>query len=63
MTMNSVRELYLPQADAFAGLVSQPRELAPLYGGVAAAVAARDADAAAGAVERLVAMQEELLIR
>jgi GntR family transcriptional repressor for pyruvate dehydrogenase complex len=63
LIMNSVRQLYLPRAEAFAGIVSEPQRLAPLYAEVAEAIAARDADAAAIAVERLVCMQESLLIR
>jgi GntR family transcriptional regulator, transcriptional repressor for pyruvate dehydrogenase complex len=53
LVMNSVRELYLPHADAFATLVSRRDELAPLYVQVAVAVAARDGDAAASALGEL----------
>lgn len=59
LIMNSVRELYLPHADAFAALVSRPQELGPLYMRAAVAVGERDGEGAAGAVERLVAAQEE----
>jgi GntR family transcriptional regulator, transcriptional repressor for pyruvate dehydrogenase complex len=62
LIMNSVRELYLPRAEAFAGIVAEPPVLAPLYAAVAEAVADGDGEAAAGAVERLVSSQESLLI-
>jgi DNA-binding FadR family transcriptional regulator len=57
LIMNSVRELYLPRVEAFAGLVSDPLELAPLYIGAARAVEARDAEAGAAAVDRLASSQ------
>jgi DNA-binding FadR family transcriptional regulator len=57
LIMNSVRELYLPRVEAFAGLVSDPQELAPLYLQAARAVDAGDGEAAAGAVERLASFQ------
>jgi GntR family transcriptional regulator, transcriptional repressor for pyruvate dehydrogenase complex len=57
LIMNSVRELYLPRVEAFAGLVSDPRELAPLYIEAARAVEARDAEAGAAAVGRLASSQ------
>ncbi len=63
LIMNSVRELYLPQADAFAPLVADPQELEPLYVRAARAVAERDGDRAAAAVERLVAAQEKGMSR
>jgi GntR family transcriptional regulator, transcriptional repressor for pyruvate dehydrogenase complex len=61
LVMNSVRELYLPRAQAFAALVSDPAELAPLYARGAEAVAARDGKAAARAIARLIAAQEQRL--
>jgi GntR family transcriptional repressor for pyruvate dehydrogenase complex len=57
LIMNSVRELYLPRVEAFAGLVSDPQELAPLYQQAARAVDAGDGEAAAAAVERLASIQ------
>jgi GntR family transcriptional regulator, transcriptional repressor for pyruvate dehydrogenase complex len=62
LVMNSVRELYLPQADAFAALVSHRAELGHLYGRAAAAVNARDADAAVAAVDELAAGQGSWMI-
>jgi DNA-binding FadR family transcriptional regulator len=57
LVMNSVRELYLPHADAFAALVSERAELEPLYTRTARAIAARDAAGAAGAIESLTIAQ------
>lgn len=57
LIMNSVRELYLPRVEAFAGLVSDPQELAPLYLQAARAVDAGDGESAAAAVERLASIQ------
>jgi GntR family transcriptional regulator, transcriptional repressor for pyruvate dehydrogenase complex len=57
LIMNSVRELYLPRVEAFAGLVSDPHELAPLYIEAARAVEAGDAEAGAAAVGRLASSQ------
>jgi DNA-binding FadR family transcriptional regulator len=57
LIMNSVRELYLPRAEAFAGLVSEPRELAPFYLEAARAVGAGDGEAAAAAIDRLASLQ------
>jgi GntR family transcriptional regulator, transcriptional repressor for pyruvate dehydrogenase complex len=58
LIMNSVRELYLPRAEAFAGMVGEREALAPLYARVAEAVGARDASGAAAAMEQLAAAQE-----
>jgi GntR family transcriptional repressor for pyruvate dehydrogenase complex len=58
LVMNSVRELYLPRVEAFAALVSNPEELAPLYVQAAAAIDARDGEAAGLAIERLAGLQE-----
>ena len=57
LIMNSVRELYLPRVEAFAGLVSDSQELAPLYIEAARAVEAGDAEAGAAAVGRLASSQ------
>jgi DNA-binding FadR family transcriptional regulator len=63
LIMNSVRELYLPRMDAFAGLVSDSQELAPLYAEVARAVQAGDGDDAAAAVGRLASIQADAMAR
>jgi GntR family transcriptional repressor for pyruvate dehydrogenase complex len=57
LIMNSVRELYLPHADAFAALVARRAELAPLYARVAAAVGAGDGEGAAAAIDELAGAQ------
>lgn len=58
LIMNSVRELYLPHAEAFAALVSAREELLPRYDAVAAAVRERDGERAAAAVAELARAQE-----
>jgi GntR family transcriptional regulator, transcriptional repressor for pyruvate dehydrogenase complex len=58
LTMNSVRELYLPRADAFAPLVADRREMAELYARAAACVSDGDSDGAAAAIEQLAEAQE-----
>jgi GntR family transcriptional regulator, transcriptional repressor for pyruvate dehydrogenase complex len=63
LIMNSVRELYLPRVDAFAGLVSDARELAPLYRQAADAVQTRDGEQASVVVVRLAALQEAAMAR
>jgi len=63
LIMNSVRELYLPRMDAFAGLVSDPTELTPLYAEAARAVQAGDGDGAAAAVGRLASIQAAAMAR
>lgn len=63
LIMNSVRELYLPRVEAFAGLVSDPLELAPLYLQTARAVQAGDGELAAAAVGRLAGLQEAAMAR
>ena len=55
LTMNSVRELYLPRADAFAALVADRGELVKLYARAAACVSDGDGDGAAAAIEQLAA--------
>jgi GntR family transcriptional regulator, transcriptional repressor for pyruvate dehydrogenase complex len=57
LIMNSVRELYLPRADAFAALVADRGELAKLYARAAACVSDGDGDGAAAAIEQLAAAQ------
>ncbi len=63
LIMNSVRELYLPNAKAFAGVVAERQELAPLYAEVAEAVSERQSEAAAAAIGRLAAAQETRIAR
>ena len=58
LIMNSVRQIYLPNAAAFAPVVSDRSELAPLYARTAAGIAGHEADAAAGAIADLAAAQE-----
>jgi DNA-binding FadR family transcriptional regulator len=62
LILNSVRELYLPHAEAFAPLVARRRELAGLYRQAAAAVAAGDGSAAAAAIEELAVAQGALML-
>ena len=57
LIMNSVRELYLKRAEAFAALVAQGGSLAALYARAASAVDAGDADAAATAIGALATAQ------
>ncbi len=63
LIMNSVRELYLPSIDRFTQVVSERARLAPLYERAAAAIAERDADAAAEAIASLTAAQEASMLR
>jgi DNA-binding FadR family transcriptional regulator len=60
LIMNSVRELYLPRADAFAALVAGRRQLAELYSRAAACVSDGDGDGAASAIEQLAEAQESM---
>ena len=63
LVMNSVRELYLPHAGAFAALVADRAALAGLYARVAEAVRARDAAGAADAVGELASGQGRSVLR
>lgn len=63
LVMNSVRELYLPNAGAFLAVVEDRRELSPLYLRTAEAIAERDAEGAAEAIEALAAAQQERMVR
>lgn len=63
LVMNSVRELYLPHASAFASLVADREELAPMYAAVAEAVRAHDADRAVEQLDRLAGAQEVRMVR
>jgi GntR family transcriptional repressor for pyruvate dehydrogenase complex len=60
LIMNSVRELYLPRADAFAALVADRRRLAKLYRRAAVCVGDGDGDGAASAIEQLAEAQEAM---
>jgi DNA-binding FadR family transcriptional regulator len=62
LIMNSVRELYLPNADAFAHVVSERAELVPLYARAAGAIRDREAGAAAEAIGELAAAQEARIV-
>lgn len=63
LIMNSVRELYLPHADAFAALVSHRDEVAGMYARAAAAVSAADADGAAAAIDELATAQGTWMVQ
>lgn len=63
LIMNSVRELYLERAEAFAAVVAQGGSLAALYARAAAAVDAGDADAAASAIDTLATAQAGAVLR
>jgi len=59
---NSVRELYLPNATAFAPLVAAREALAPRYAEAADAIARGDAQAAAATIEALSRAQEQSML-
>jgi GntR family transcriptional repressor for pyruvate dehydrogenase complex len=63
LIMNSVRELYLERAEAFAALVAQGGSLVALYARAAAAVEAEDANAAAQAIDTLTRAQAQAMLR
>jgi GntR family transcriptional repressor for pyruvate dehydrogenase complex len=60
LIMNSVRQLYLPRADAFAALVADRRQFAELYARTAACVIDGDGDGAAAAIEQLARAQQAM---
>ncbi len=62
LIMNSVRELYLPRAEAFAALVVDRGELVELYRRAAACVSDGDGDGAAEAIERLAEAQAQMFL-
>lgn len=62
LIMNSVRELYLPNAEVFTGVVADRAELLALYATGAEAIRDRDADAAAAAMAELAAAQEQRMV-
>ncbi len=63
LIMNSVRELYLPNAEAFVPVVAAREELVSLYREGAAAIRDRDADRAASAVAVLASAQEQRMVQ
>lgn len=63
LIMNSVRELYLERAQAFAALVAQEGAPAQLYSSAAGAVEAQDPDAAAEAIDALARAQAGAVLR
>lgn len=63
LVMNSVRELYLPNAEAFVAVVEDRPRLEPLYLDAAESVSEHDAEAAASAVAALASAQEERMVR
>ena len=62
LIMNSVRELYLPRAEAFRMLVSGMEQCTPLYEQIARCVEERDADGASAAIEQLAEEQAMRLL-
>ena len=62
LIMNSVRQLYLPNAQAFSAVVANRESLAKLYATVADAIGARSATRAARAIERLAGAQERQMV-
>lgn len=62
LTMNSVRELYLPHSAAFTALVANRGQLLPIYRRAASAVAGGDPDEAAEAIAQLADAQGALML-
>lgn len=62
LIINSIRELYLGQAERYRPIVIGRDELAPLYARAAAAIGDGDADEAAAAIEALAALQERRML-
>lgn len=62
LIMNSVRQLYLPNAAAFAAVVADRDAMAPLYAQVAQAIADREPEAAAGVIGALAGAQERRMV-
>jgi DNA-binding FadR family transcriptional regulator len=62
LIMNSVRELYLPNASRFERMVSDRSELAPLYREVAESISRGDGSASASAIGRLALAQESRVL-
>jgi DNA-binding FadR family transcriptional regulator len=62
LIMNSIRELYFERADLFSAVVEDAKKLAPDYEQAANAIAGKQADEAAVAIERLTRRQERALL-
>jgi GntR family transcriptional regulator, transcriptional repressor for pyruvate dehydrogenase complex len=62
LIMNSVREVYLPQAAGFVAVVADREELVRHYERAAEAICAADADGAARAIEALALAQEKRMM-
>lgn len=62
LIINSIRDLYLANAQIFRVVVADRDRTAPLYAAIAAAVTARDGETAAGAATELAAAQERRLL-
>ncbi|MEA2429026.1 MAG: hypothetical protein QOF37_2654 [Thermoleophilaceae bacterium] len=62
LVMNSIREIYLGRAELFEAVVSDREALAPLYARAARAIARRQKDAAARAVEDLTSIQQRAMM-
>ena len=62
LVMNSIREIYLGRAELFEAVVSDREALAPLYARAARAIARRQNEAAARAVEELTSIQQSALM-
>jgi GntR family transcriptional regulator, transcriptional repressor for pyruvate dehydrogenase complex len=63
LIMNSVRQLYLPNLEAFVSVVAEREQLLPLYRRTADAIEAGDSDAAARALDELAGAQEQRMLR
>jgi DNA-binding FadR family transcriptional regulator len=63
LIMNSVRQLYLPQVEAFAPVVAEREQLIPVYRRAAAAIEAGDTDGAGAALNELAGAQEQRMLR
>ena len=62
LIMNSVREVYLPQAAGFVAVVADREELVRHYERAAEAISAADADGAAHAIQALALAQEKRMV-
>lgn len=61
LIINSIRELYVQHLDRFRAIVADRETLAPLYRWAAQAIASRDADATANALEKLAGHQQRVM--
>jgi DNA-binding FadR family transcriptional regulator len=62
LIMNSVRQLYFPNAASFASVVAEREELVPLYERTATSIAKGDAEGAAAAIGSLATAQERRMV-